>query len=269
MPRTVNTMIEVPEIVIERIAVAHGDGRSLSELTNEAAQRLVEDKASIGGVIAATFSNPERFPSLAVRVATSLCLPTDTPAFDVQMACSAYPYAIYLAGRMAADTGKKVLVVDGDVQSRLVNPSDRATGAIFSDAVTASLVSSGSGQPSRFAFMSRLDDALSCPESGPIKMDGMRVFNFVATEVSAFLREFGNDFDRFAPHQANPYMVRQLAKTLGLSDKLLTIPETAKNPGSCSVPMAIAESGASGRMLIAGYGAGFSASAGVVTVLPR
>lgn len=260
-------MVEVPEIVIERIAVVHGDGRQLAALAAAAAKDLAADADSIGGVVAATFSNPERFPSLAVRVVSELGLPAATPAFDVQMACSAYPYAVYLAGRMAADTGKKIVVVDGDVQSRLVDPSDRATGAIFSDAATASLVSCGKGSPSRFAFMSRLDDALSCPESGPIRMDGMRVFAFVATEVSAFLRGFGDGFDYFAPHQANPYMVRQLAKSLGLSDKLLALPEGEKNPGSCSVPMAIAESGVSGRVLIAGFGAGFSASAGIVTVL--
>ena len=98
-------------------------------------------------------------------------------------------------------------------------------------------------------------------------MDGMRVFTFVATEVVGFLRAFGRDVDHFAPHQANPYMVRQLAKSLGLEDRLLVLDEGAKNPGSCSVPMTLAESGASGRVLIAGFGAGFSASAGVVRVV--
>ena len=262
-------MIEVPEIRIEQIAAVRGDGRALPELAADAARGMRDDAAdSIGGVIAATFSSPDRFPSLAVRTAAELGLPARTPAFDIQMACSAYPYAVYLAGRMAADTGKKILVIDGDVQSRLVDRNDHATGAIFSDAATASLVSSGDGRPSRFDFMSRLDDALSCAESGPIRMDGMRVFTFVATEVSAFLRGFGTEFDHFAPHQANPYMVRQLAKTLGLSDRLLTIPDGDRNPGSCSVPMAITENRASGRVLIAGFGAGFSTAAGVVTVLP-
>ena len=259
-------MIETKETVIERIAVARGAGEPLAELAGAAAAKLSAAPESIGGVIAATFSNPDRFPSLAVRVAAQLGLPPSTPAFDIQMACSAYPYAVYLAGKMAADTGKQVIVVDGDVQSRLVDAADHATGAIFSDAATASLVSSGDGEPSRFDFLSRLDDALTCAESGPIRMDGMRVFTFVATEVVAFLRGFGKDFDAFAPHQANPYMIRQLAKSLGLTDKLLTIAESAKNPGSCSVPMALAENAASGRVLIAGFGAGLSAAAGVVTV---
>ena len=259
-------MLETHETVIERIEVVRGKGESLAELATEASARLSADIDSIGGVIAATFSNPDRFPSLAVRVAAKLGLPTSIPAFDLQMACSASPYAVYLAGKAAADTGKKILVVDGDVQSRLVDAADHATGAIFSDAATASLVSAGDGEPSRFDFLSRLDDALTCAESGPIHMDGMRVFTFVATEVVGFLRSFGSDFDAFAPHQANPYMIRQLAKSLGLADKLLAIAESEKNPGSCSVPMAIAENSASGRVLVAGFGAGLSAAAGVVTV---
>ena len=98
-------------------------------------------------------------------------------------------------------------------------------------------------------------------------MDGFKVFSFVATEVSAFLREFGTSFDMFAPHQANPYMVRQLADALGLKAKLLTIPDELKNPGSCSVPLALAHNAArlaGARVLVAGFGAGYSASAGLV-----
>ena len=261
-------MVEVPEVVIERIAAVRGSGECLPELVDAAVARLSPevDKASIGGVIAATFSSPDRFPSLAVRVASSLGLPKGTPALDLQMACSAYPYAVYVASRLAADTKSRILVVDGDVQSRLVDNADHATGDIFSDAATASVVSVGDGPASRFDFMSRLDDALPCAESGPIRMDGMRVFTFVATEVVGFLKAFGRDVDHFAPHQANPYMIRQLAKSLGLEDRLLTLAPEEKNPGSCSVPMTLAESGASGRVLIAGFGAGFSAAAGIVKV---
>ena len=264
-------MIDVPEITIESVSCAFGDGRKgLFDLVREALPAV----DGVVGVIAATFSNPERFPSLAVRTAAELGLPPKTPAFDVQMACSAYPYAVYLAGRLAADAGGRVLVVDGDVQSRLVDPADHATGGIFSDAVTCSVVSSlrdgddWTGSRSRFDFLSRADEALVCSDSGPIRMDGMKVFTFVATEVTSFLRGFGSDFDWFAPHQANPYMVRQLARALGLEDRLLKIDDSVKNPGSCSVPLALAKAPpGEKRVLIAGFGAGYSASAGLVRVL--
>ena len=120
-------MIETRETVIERIAVARGKGEPLAELATEAAACLSASADSIGGVIAATFSNPDRFPSLAVRVAANLAIPPSTPAFDIQMACSAYPYAVYLAGKMASDTGKKILVVDGDVKPIRQPRSSRTT----------------------------------------------------------------------------------------------------------------------------------------------
>ena len=279
-------MISTEEVVVEKIAVVQGHGESLETLAIESSRVAMKQFNSITAVVAATFSNPNRFPSLAVKVAAALGLPSSTPAFDIQMACSAYPYALYVAGKLAQDTGGKVLVVDGDVQSPFVDKADHATGSIFSDACTASIVSCGgeradsggavSTKPplSYFDFLSRADDALKCPGTGPISMDGFAVFSFVATEVSKFLSSFldgvaaGAGFDPrslpFAPHQANPYMVRRLADALGLEDSLITIPEELKNPGSCSVPMALAMNGRPGRVVVAGFGAGYSASAAVI-----
>jgi len=258
-------MILVPELQLSRLASVHGSGESAFDLALAAARQ--SGASDVRAVIVATFSNPDRFPSLAVRLVSALGLPAATPAFDLQLACSAFPYAVYVAGRLAADLGGEVLVVDGDVQSPLVDPDDHATGHIFSDAFAACHVAAApSDRRSPFAFLSRHDEALACSAAGPIHMDGFRVFSFVATEVSAFLREFGSDFDYFAPHQANPYMIRQLARTLGLESKLLTIPEEVRNPGSCSVVMALQRAARPGRALIAGFGAGYSAAAGVISL---
>ena len=295
-------MIVVPEIVLERIACAVGPvvtdnrstvpektieatgfarrysvapGTTLLDLCLEAVRRLpAETLSGVGGVIAATFSAEDRFPSLAVRVAGALGLPDATPAFDLQMACSAYPYAVYLAGRLAADTGRKVLVVNGDIQSALTDPADAATAPLFSDAATATLVSCDPARPARSSvdFLSHASDALRCPSGGPISMDGFGVFSFVATEVTPFLKRFvelsaasdPRPLDGFAPHQANLYMVRQLARSLGLTDRLLTDGGAFANPGSCSVPLTLANAGRTGRMLIAGFGAGLSAAAATV-----
>ena len=100
-------------------------------------------------------------------------------------------------------------------------------------------------------------------------MDGFKVFTFVAKEVSAWLKKFVaepecniGDISAFLPHNANPYMIRQLAKSLGLSDKLVTADEKFLNPGSASIPLALATRDVPrGRILLAAFGAGFSASA--------
>lgn len=271
-------MIKTPEIQIERIAYAWSEKpQEFWALVKEALANLRSEPsfsaATLGGVIAATFSNPERFPSLAVRVAAELNLPPNVPAFDLQMACSAYPYAVYLAGRLAADTGKKILVVNGDVQSALVDRADHATGNIFSDAFTCSVVSSVPVGESCFDFFSQHDSALQCPATGPIRMDGMKVFTFVATQVRMFLKEFlaassstAASFS-FVPHQAQPYMVRQLAKALSLESRLVTLDESFRNPGSASIPLTLATRGVKGEVLLAGFGAGYSAAVGKVRVL--
>ncbi|MBR5457163.1 MAG: hypothetical protein IKV56_00220 [Kiritimatiellae bacterium] len=291
-------MIKTHEIIIERVAAAVGEveldnrgilperaiaatgfskrhvvspGTSLLNLSMKAIEKLPADALrDVGGVVAATFSSERRFPALAASIASRLSLPSLVPAFDLQMACSAYPYAVYLAARMAGDLGKKVLVIDGDVQSSLSDPEDTETTPLFSDAATASIVSAGDQGLGAVNFYTRASDALECGESGPIKMDGFGVFSFVATEVAPFLKEFlseaGADVDAFIPHQANMYMVRQLAETLGLSDRLLTSGEEFANTGSASIPLTIAHRGKTGRALIAGFGAGLSASCAIVRI---
>ena len=256
-------MIEVKGVEIAAVACRAGGPLFENAL---AVSRIAAEGRNIRGVVAATFSNTMRFPSLAVSLAGALGLPKSVPAFDIQMACSAYPYAIYAASKLAEDAGGEILVIDGDCHSGLVDDGDKATGGIFADAASASVVRSSGDFRSRFDFMTLHSDALACPSHGPIRMDGFKVFSFVATEVSAFLKEFGNSFDMFVPHQANAYMVRQLAKSLSLEEKLLAFDEGMKNPGSCSVPMALAMKGRPGSALLAGFGAGFSAGAATVRV---
>ena len=100
-------------------------------------------------------------------------------------------------------------------------------------------------------------------------MDGFGVFRFVAGPVTHFLKELcavSSPPDLFVPHQANMYMVRQLAKSLGLEDRLRTSGERFANPGSCSVPLTLAVTEGMGRALLAGFGAGLAAAAAFVDI---
>lgn len=267
-----NLAIVSPEVVAATgFPVRRTTGRTLFDMASKASASAAHGRTSeISGVIAATFSNEVRFPSLAVRVADALGLPDSLPAFDIQMACSAYPYALSAAGQLAAATGGRVLVVDGDVQSRFAK--EPATEAVASDACTATLVSAGGGT-SRFAFYSGYGEQLKCAER--MEMDGFGVFTFVATEVRRMLEGLlvaeAELPDWFVPHQANMYMVRRLAKSLKLEDRLLTGGGRFGNAGSASVPLTIAQNadvfGREGcRILAAGFGAGLSAAAGFVRI---
>ena len=142
-----------------------------------------------------------------------------------------------------------------------------STVAVMSDAATATIVSASSS--AEFAFLTKGSSAkvLECGASGPIKMDGFGVFKFVASEVTSFLRSMITECgkpDSFVPHQANLYMVRQLARSLGLEDVLCLAGETFANPGSASVPLSLAVNEVKGKTLLAAFGAGLSASAAMV-----
>ena len=248
-------------------------GLDVFGLALPAARRALEGvrPEDVGGVVAVTFSHRNRFPALAVRLQDALGLQHGVAAFDVGLACSGYPYGLFVAGQLASATGKKVLLVDGDVQSAHVDASDANTLAVMGDGATATIVSAQGGS-ARFAFYTdgAGADVLRCEEDGMIRMDGFGVFRFVAGPVTGFLHEFlaqTGKPDLFVPHLANMYMVRQLAKTLELQDQLVSTNGLYANTGSCSVPLALASAalppadGKALRIIAAGFGAGLSASA--------
>ena len=250
------------------------NGATVYDLALPAARKALEgvEAADVGGVVAVTFSNPARFPALAVRLQHALGLPHGVAALDLSLACGGYPYGLFVAGQLAASTGRKVLLVDGDVQSAHVDAEDVNTLAVMGDAATATLVSAPpSAAPAHFDFYTdgSGSDVLRCGADGKIRMDGFGVFRFVAGPVTSFLVDFLAASPQapslFVPHQANMYMVRQLAKALGLEGSLLTSGEKYANPGSCSVPLTIAANhSAAGLALVAGFGAGLAAAAAVV-----
>jgi len=250
-------------------------GMTIFDLALPAARKALDGVApdEIGGVVAVTFSAPDRFPALSIRLHHALGLPATAAAFDISLACSGYPYGLFVAAQLASATGKRVLLIDGDVQTAHLDTSDINTLAVMSDAATATLIAPG-GDMASFAFLTDGTGAetLRCSAWGKIRMDGFGVFRFVAGPVSAFLKEFLASVavrpDVFVPHQANMYMVRQLAKSLGLEGCLRTSGERFANPGSCSVPLTLAASGGEGCALLAGFGAGLSAAVALVSLPP-
>ena len=226
-----------------------------------------------------SFSSRDRFPALSACLQHALCLPTSIAAYDISMACSGWVYGLCSAVQMVKHTGKKVLLVDGDVQSAWTDSSDANTLAVMGDGASAALLAPGDGDWD-FAFYTDGGgaDALRCRET--ISMDGFGVFRFVAGPVRKFLASFlqssellaGTD-PVFVPHQANMYMVRQLADALKLRDRTIGRGAKYANTGSCSAALSLADGidglpNAFGRtpVLIAGFGAGLSAAAAATTV---
>lgn len=117
-----------------------------------------------------------------------------------------------------------------------------------------------------------------------IYMDGFGIFRFVASDVSKWLQRFmaemgesAETIDSFVPHQANMYMIKKLAKKLKFDwDRTWQSGDAVGNSASATVPVTIAfdvdkrlKPDKMNRVLISGFGAGLSASAGLITLDPN
>jgi 3-oxoacyl-[acyl-carrier-protein] synthase III len=114
-------------------------------------------------------------------------------------------------------------------------------------------------------------------------MDGAEVFAFTLQRVPALLQrvlshagESLDNIDAFVPHQANRFMLQHLAKRMKIpASKLVLTLEEYGNTSSASIPLTIVASDlghklktSSQRLLLAGFGVGFSWGAAVVNCGP-
>ena len=255
------------------------EGTDVIDLALPAAKRALEGVPldEVGGIIAVSFSNRDRFPALATRLQQALGLPNTIAAYDLSMACSGWIYGLFAAAQLVRASGKKVLLIDGDVQSAWVDRADVNTLAVMGDGATATLLAPGAGAW-EFGFYTdgAGADTLRCRDT--ISMDGFGVFRFVAGPVRRFLADFLQASEvlagrepTFVPHQANMYMVRQLAEALGLKGRVIGCGEKYANTGSCSAALALADQTSTfnpqpSAFLLAGFGAGLSAGAAATTL---
>lgn len=261
-------------------------GTSSLDLCVSAAEQLLVDtgiaKEEIGAVVDVTFTPERTMPCNACQAQRRLGLPTDLIAFDINLACSGWSYGLLVAGQIAKSIGRKVLLLDGDTQTPYMDSSDIATVPVMADAGTATLISPSAeeGAHWKFAFMTNgaKGDALTLPFGGKISMDGLGIFKFVTMDVLYMIRDFmaqigvaPDDIDAFVPHQANVFMIQQMAKKLKFPvEKLWVSGDVLGNSSSATVPTTIAYCGndqpGDKKLLVSGFGGGLSASVGLIKI---
>jgi 3-oxoacyl-[acyl-carrier-protein] synthase-3 len=280
------------EWIMERTGIRErriaSDEQALSDLSLPAARQALEQAGSGGTdidlVIVATVTPDMMFPSTSALLADQLGA-KDAAAYDLSAGCTGFMYAVAQAyGMIAAGLSRKALVVGGDVLSRILDWSDRSTVVLFGDGAGA-VVLERSDEAGFLAFELGADGAggehLWLPGSGSrrfedpeqfVKMNGREVFKF-ATRVlvqsaGAVLARYGatiEDVDVYVPHQANVRIIDHATKKLGIpSDRVVTNVDRYGNTSSGSIPLALAEAQADGRLqpgklvLMTGMGAGLT-----------
>ncbi|MFZ5590652.1 MAG: beta-ketoacyl-ACP synthase III [Bacillota bacterium] len=242
-------------------------------------------------IIVATNTPDTLFPATACLVQDRLGA-KKAGAFDLLAGCTGFIYALVSAAQFV-QTGmcRYVLVVGAETLSRIINWQDRNTCVLFGDGAGAALLAPA--EPGRGILASSLaadgsgGHLLSLPAGGSrqpaslatveaglhyVHMNGREVFKFAVKAMgdSALeaLHRAGlgkEDLDFLIPHQANIRIIEAAAKRLGLCmDKVLVNVDRYGNTSTASVPIALYEAVAGGRIkagdhvVLVGFGAGLT-----------
>ena len=260
-------------------------GERLADLATAAARAALEDAGidarDLDQILVATFTSDELTPATAPLVAHALG--TDAAALDLNAACTGFLAGLELAcSAIESGRAEHVLLVAAEALSRVTDPDDRRTAALFGDAAGAAVIAAGSGSLAPVVLRSAGEHApliVARRDDPVIRMEGHETF-LVATAalVEATLDACAaagisrGDVDLFVYHQANRRILDAVTERLGLDrERVVDAIAELGNTSAASIPLALARAreegrlGAGGRVLIAAVGAGFVYGAGVLT----
>ena len=264
-----------------------------STLCVEAAKKALTNSrlniADIDFIIVATVTPDNTFPSTAAKVGKLLGLRAGASAMDVNAACSGFVYATQIADNMIRlGQIKTALVIGAETLSKITDWSDRNTCVLFGDGAGAAVFSGKETEGkntdtgilatkiySDVAHYETLcsDSGVSINQkSGFIHMDGKEVFRVAIPSLVQGVEETLkladltiDDIDWYIPHQANLRIIDSVAKKLNLPmEKTIITVDHHGNTSAASIPLALAESFANGKIksgdviAISSMGAGFT-----------
>ncbi len=278
-------------IVERRHALPH---QATSDFCYEAAREALE-KADVGPddidlILVATYTPDTSFPAVGNVLQHRLGL--RCPAMDINVACAGFIYAFITgATYIKAGLARTVLIIGGDTNSRIANPTDPKTYPLFGDGAGAVVMTAADEKYGIASYQLGSDGAgaemLVRPGCGSrlppepemlsqglqyLHMDGRAVFRWAVTMLSDSITkvlEHGgiqiSDVDYFVTHQANIRIIHAATDVLGIPrDKVHTNVRKFGNTSAGSVPLALHEAlqmglvGPGKKVVMSGFGAGLA-----------
>jgi len=262
-------------------------GETTSDMAEQAILKALEaaniEANTIDLIIVATSTPDLIYPSTACLLQKKLGIQNGGPAFDVQAVCSGFVYALTIADKfIRTGSASRALVIGADMNSKILDWSDRTTCVLFGDGAGAVVLDS-SNAPGIYKTLLHADGAyadhlqvpsgVSSPTAEPfIRMNGNEVFKFAVNAMDKIVdetltgTELGrDDIDWLVPHQANQRIISATAKKLKMSmdNVILTVPEQG-NTSAASIPLALDTGIRDGRikkgdvLLLEAVGGGFT-----------
>ena len=207
----------------------------------------------------------------------------------MQAVCSGFVFALATADRfLRAGDFKCALVIGAETFSRILDWNDRGTCVLFGDGAGA-IILEAQEQPGTAADRGVLTAKLRSdgrhrsklyvdggPSStgtvGQLRMEGREVFRHAVGMITDVIEDAfaatgysADDVDWFVPHQANKRIIDGSAHKLGIApQKIVTTVDRHGNTSAASIPLALAEASADGRIkagdlvLLEAMGGGFT-----------
>ncbi len=284
-----------------------------SDLCVAAAESLLNDlgwnRDSVEVLVLVTQGPDYLLPASACLIQKRLGLPTSCAAFDVNLGCSGFVYGSWIVSQLlSGSTGKRALLLCGDVSTRLLHPDDKATRPLFGDAGTATAFEKAPESSDMYVVLGTdggggrhisikagglrhnlVPALLRTPEENATlykeahtHLNGPEVFSFTLRAVPALMKEvlgysgLGLDqLDTVVMHQANRFILEHLRKKTGIpAEKFVVDMHDFGNTSSASIPLAICNKLASQvaetrqRAAMVGFGVGWSWGALVAELGP-
>jgi 3-oxoacyl-[acyl-carrier-protein] synthase-3 len=218
----------------------------------------VIDKENLG-LIFITQSNSNILPADGQRIRSICGLPDSVFVLDINMGCSGFIYGLAVANSfIESNSLKQIIVVAGDTYRENINPVDRSTFLLFSDAVSATLVESkersqilgfdfgGDGINFDDISLAKNNSKASSPD---FYMNGSKVFQFtqksIPNSVNRVLTRNSTKIEELKLvifHQASRIVLDTLNEKVALNYSQIT--ETISkfgNTGSASIPITLSD----------------------------
>jgi 3-oxoacyl-[acyl-carrier-protein] synthase-3 len=270
------------------------DGELTSDLGAEAARRALANAglapSDIDLIVLATSTPDYTFPASAVTIQHKLGM-TNGAAFDLQAVCSGFVYALATTDALIkAGQAKRALVIGAETFSRILDWTDRSTCVLFGDGAGAIVLGAESDgkrgvltahlrSDGRYRDKLYVDGGPSTTGTvGHLRMDGRDVFKHAVTMIGDVIDDAfaatgidASTIDWFVPHQANIRIIDATAKRFAIpSEKVVRTIDRHGNTSAASIPLALAEAHADGRLkrgdlvLLESMGGGFTWASAIV-----
>jgi len=272
------------------------DSESTSDLCAMAAVEAME-KAGVSAteidlIIVATMSPDYMYPSTSAMVQHKIGA-VNAGAFDLMAACSGFVYALVTAENyIRLGRYKKILVIGGEVFSKILNWEDRNSCVLFGDGAAAAVLSQtedcskgiisfelgadGSGYDKLIAVAGGTKNPITVEaienKEHLLTMKGADIFKFAVRIVPDSINrvlaksEYGiDDVKLIVPHQANYRIIESAAKRLGVGmEKFFMNMDKYANTSAASIGLALYDALEQGKLnkgdltVFIGFGAGLT-----------